>query len=42
MVLKMIYNTNTTMVKTRHYKPHYTYKHKRYDIDTLPSLISPS
>ena len=41
MVLKMIYNTNTTMVKTRHYKPHRrTPKH--HSIDAMPSLISPS
>ncbi len=41
MVLKMIYNTNITMVKTRHYKPHRpTLKH--HGIDTMPSLISPS
>lgn len=41
MVLKMIYNTNTTMVKTRHYKPHRrTPKH--HSIDAMPSPISPS
>lgn len=42
MVLKMIYNTNTTMTKTHHHKSHHTHKRKRYDIDTMPSLISPS
>lgn len=41
MVLKMIYNTNTTMVKTRHYKPHRRTR-KHHGIDTMPSLISPS
>ena len=40
MVLKMIYNTNTTMTKTHYYKPH---KHKRYDVDAImPSPILPS
>lgn len=30
------------MTKTRHYKPHHTHKRKRYDVDTMPSPISPS
>ena len=42
MVLKMIYNTNTIMTKTRYHKPHHTHKRKRYDVDTMPSPISPS
>mgnify|MGYP000926900222 CR=1 FL=1 len=41
MVLKMIYNTNTTMTKTRHYKPHHRTR-KHHGIDTLSSPISPS
>ena len=36
----MVYTTNTTMTKTRHYKPHH--KRKRYDVGTVPSPISPS
>lgn len=36
----MVYTTNTTMTKTRHYKPHH--KRKRYDVGTMPSPISPS
>ena len=30
------------MTKTRYHKPHHTYKRKRYDVDTMPSPISPS